>query len=173
VTATRPAGVEDERVVRAAAGITMVVGATAFGYAYFDHEYVPLQVVTACFLADFLVRVTLGLRVSPAGLLARAMTRGHAPDWVPAAPKRFAWTLGLVMSLAMTVITNSGIRGTLPRTICLLCLTLMWMESVLGVCVGCKLAGLLARRGWRREDQACADGACRVPDARVAAPRAS
>jgi hypothetical protein len=63
----------------------------------------------------------------------------------------------------MTVITNSGIRGLLPRTICLVCLTLMWMESVLGVCVGCELAGLLIRHGWATRDPAfevCARGAC-------------
>jgi hypothetical protein len=64
------------------------------------------------------------------------------------------------MSLAMTVVTNSGVRGLLPRTICLVCLTLMWMESVLGLCAGCKLAGALGRRGWMQVDAACAQGAC-------------
>ena len=52
----------------------------------------------------------------------------------------------------MTVITNSGIRGPLPRTICLICLTLMWLESVLGLCVGCEIHALLVRRGWARAD---------------------
>jgi hypothetical protein len=37
----------------------------------------------------------------------------------------------------------------LPRTICLICLTLMWMESVLGLCLGCKVYALLVRP-WRR-----------------------
>ena len=69
---------------------------------------------------------------------------------VSATPKRFAWSLGLGMALAMTVITNSGIRGYLPRTMCLVCLTLMWMESALGLCLGCKIHGLIARRGWTR-----------------------
>lgn len=80
-----------------------------------------------------------------------------------ATPKRFAWTLGLTMALAMTVITNSGIRGYLPRTICLICLTLMWLESALGLCVGCKIYGLLVRRGWialGTGDESCADGYC-------------
>ncbi len=54
------------------------------------------------------------------------MTRSHPPQWVSAKPKRFAWSLGLGMSFAMMVITNSGIRGWLPRSICLVCLTLMW-----------------------------------------------
>ena len=170
------AAVFDEREVRAAAGVTMVIGAVAFAFAYFDKQYAPLQAVTGFFLLEFLIRVTVGLRFSPAGLVARALTLGRPHEWVPAKPKRFAWTLGVAMSLAMTVITNSGIRGALPRTICLLCLTLMWMESVLGVCVGCRLAGLLARRGWIGADpafDACADGACTPADRDPASRRGS
>ena len=67
------------------------------------------------------------------------------------------------MAFAMTVITNSGIRGYLPRTICLICLTLMWLESALGLCVGCKIFGLLARRAWITVgpgDESCAGGYC-------------
>jgi len=67
------------------------------------------------------------------------------------------------MTFAMTIITNSGIRGWLPRTICLICLALMWLESVLGLCVGCRIHGLLVRRGWIGRDaeiEVCADGSC-------------
>ena len=123
----------NENEVRAAAGLTMVIGAVAFSYAYFDAE---LRAAPgrhdACSSSSSSIRLTLGLRYSPMGVVARAMTRGHPPEWVSAKPKRFAWTLGLGMSFAMVIITNSGIRGMLPRTICLICLTLMWMESVLG-----------------------------------------
>jgi Domain of unknown function (DUF4395) len=161
------AAVFDEHEVRAAAGITMVIGAVAFAFAPFDKRYAPLQAVTGFFVLEFVIRATIGFRVSPTGLVARALTLGRPPEWVSAKPKRFAWTLGAAMSLAMTVITNSGIRGALPRTICLVCLTLMWMESVLGVCVGCRVAGLLARRGWMGDDpasDACARGACTPAD---------
>ncbi len=138
----------------------------AFSFAYFDRHYVPLQVVTVVFFVEFLIRVTLGLRYSPLGVVAHLMTRSQPPEWVSAKPKRFAWTLGLAMSLSMAIITNSGIRGVLPRTICLICLTLMWMESALGVCLGCKVHALLVRRGWTSEDPAfeiCAHGACELP----------
>ena len=138
----------NENEVRAAAGLTMVIGAVAFSYAYFAKQYVPLQAAASLFFVDFLMRVTVGLRFSPVGVVARAMTLGARRTGCRRKPKRFAWTLGLVMALAMTVITNIGIRGLLPRTICLICLTLMWMESALGLCVGCKFHGLLARRGW-------------------------
>jgi hypothetical protein len=157
------AAVFDENEVRAAAGLTMVTGAVAFSFAYFDKQYVPLQVVASLFFVEFLIRVTVGIRHSPFGLVARAITFGRPPEWVSAKPKRFAWSLGLGMAFAMTVITNSGIRGYLPRTICLICLTLMWLESVLGLCLGCKIHGLLVRRGWAGDDpgyEVCADGSC-------------
>jgi uncharacterized protein DUF4395 len=159
------AAVFDENQVRAAAGITLVVGAVAFSFAYFDKQYIPLQVASTLFFVEFLARLTVGLRYSPVGVIARAMTLSRDPDWVSAKPKRFAWTLGLGMAFSMMLITNSGIRGMLPRTICAICLTLMWMESVLGLCLGCKIHALLVRRGWASKDPAfevCAGGECRL-----------
>jgi len=155
----------NESEVRAAAGLTMALGAVAFVYAYFAKVYVPIQIVTTVFSFEFLIRVTMGLKYSPMGMLARWMTQRQPPQWTSAKPKRFAWTLGLVMSLAMMVITNSGIRGALPATICLICLTLMWLEAVLGLCLGCEIHGLMVRRGWAAKDDAfevCAHGACTI-----------
>jgi hypothetical protein len=163
------AGVFDENQVRAAAGITMALGAGAFVYAYFGKVYVPIQAVTTLFFVEFLVRVTAGIHRSPLGVVAGWMTRRRAAEWVSAQPKRFAWALGLVLSFAMMVITNSGIRGALPLTICLTCLALMWMESVLGLCLGCEIHALMVRRGLARRDEAfeiCSGGACAVHERR-------
>ncbi len=161
------AGVFDEREVRAAAGLTLITGAIAFVYAYFAKEYVPIKLVTTLFLVEFLLRVTLGLKFSPFGQMAKLLTWGQSRQWVSAKPKRFAWTLGLVMSLAMTAITNANIRGTLPLTICLICMTLMWLEAVLGLCLGCEIYGAMMRRGWIDGDEAfeiCSSGACTVTE---------
>src|SRR3954470_24042979 len=160
------AAVVDENQVRAAAGLTMVLGAVAFSLAYFNHQYILLQVVSTLFFVEFLSRLTVGLRVSPIGVIARTMTLRQVPDWVSEKPKRFAWTLGLGMTFSMTIITNSGIRGMLPRTICATCLTLMWMESVLGLCLGCQIHAALVRRGWLAKDpdyEVCANGVCDLP----------
>ena len=164
------APVYNENEVRAAAGLTMVIGAVAFSYAYFDHLFLPLKIVTSFFFVEFLTRVTIGFQFSPIRVVSWAMTRNQPPDWVSAKPKRFAWTLGLGMAAAMTVITNVNIHGYLPRSMCLICLTLMWMESVLGLCLGCKIYTLLVRRGWRETDadiELCAGGVCEVAFASV------
>lgn len=172
MTATEPlvvggkelhAAVVNENQARVAAGLTMALGAVAFVYANFDKLFWPIRTVSAFFLVDFLARVTAGLERSPTGLAAGWLTHRQPPQWVSAKPKRFAWTIGVAMALTMTVVTNSGVHGALPRTICLICLTLMWLEAVLGLCLGCELYALMVRRGWRGKDDAfeiCANGAC-------------
>ena len=75
------------------AGMTMVMGAIAFAFAYFENRYWRLQVVASFFFIEFLVRVTAGISRSPVGLLTGWMTQRQPPDWVSAKPKRFAWTL--------------------------------------------------------------------------------
>jgi Domain of unknown function (DUF4395) len=157
------AGVFDEHQVRAAAGLTLVVGAVAFAHAYFANEYAPIKAVAALFAVEFLLRTAFGLHRSPFGQLARLLTAGRAAQWVSAKPKRFAWSLGVALSLPMMVATQLDVRGVLPLTICGLCLTLMWLEAVLGLCLGCEIHGALVRRGWLTKDAAfeiCSRGAC-------------
>jgi hypothetical protein len=159
------APVFDENQVRAAAGITMALGAVAFVYANFEKVFGPIKLVTTFFFIDFLIRAAVGLRYSPVGVVARVLVRRLEPQWTSAKPKRFAWTLGLVMSFSMMIITNINVHGTLPRTICLICLALMWMESVLSLCLGCEIYGFLVRHGWRQRDEAfeiCVGGACNI-----------
>src|SRR4249920_1943686 len=91
----------DEHRARAAAGITMALGAVAFAYANFDKVFWPIRSVSAFFLIDFALRVTAGLERSPTGLVGGWKTHRQPAQWVSAKPKRFAWTLGLVMALAM------------------------------------------------------------------------
>ncbi|MGY0195675.1 aminotransferase class V-fold PLP-dependent enzyme [Leptothrix sp. BB-4] len=160
------AGVFNEHEVRAAAGVTMVLAAYAFVSAFVVRAYGPMQVISAGLFIEFLVRVWFGFQHSPVRQVARWLMRRKPPEWASATPKRFAWTLGLAMASAMVLVTQAGVRGAVPMTICLICLVLMWLEAVLGLCIGCELHGLLVRRGWTRKDPAyeiCAHGACEWP----------
>jgi hypothetical protein len=160
------APVYNEHEVRGAAGLTLAAGTIAFCYAYFEHRFLPIKAVSTYFFFEFFIRVFVGFQYTPTRFVARALLRGREPMWVSAKPKRFAWSMGLVMSAAMTVITNSNITGLLPRTICLICIVLMWFEAVLGICVGCEMHAFLVRRGWASKDAAfevCVGGVCDVP----------
>jgi hypothetical protein len=68
------ATVFNENELRAAAGLTLVLGAVAFCYAYLAKVQLPIQAVTTLFFVEFLARVTLGLRFSPVGVAARVLT---------------------------------------------------------------------------------------------------
>ncbi len=61
------APVANEHQVRPAAGTTMAIGAVPLAYAYFEHRYWPLQVVSSLLFAEFLVRVTAGISRNPIG----------------------------------------------------------------------------------------------------------
>jgi Domain of unknown function (DUF4395) len=82
------------------------------------------------------------------------------PDWVSAKPKRFAWSLGLGMASARTVITDSGIRGYPPRTICLICLPIMRLESALGFCLGRVVGRALLREVLDRQKRRSSRWSC-------------
>ena len=73
---------------------------------------------------------------------------------------------GLTFVISAAAISNGGIQGHLPTTIWLIFLTPIWRESALGLCLGCEIHGLLARRGWAEKDpdfEIYANGACDVP----------
>jgi Domain of unknown function (DUF4395) len=164
----------NEHQVRAAAGITLALASAAFVQAWLVQRYVPIQAVTVFFALEFALRCAFGLRASPVGWLAGRLVARQAPFWVSAAPKRFAWTLGLVMACAMALITNLGIRGALPLSICAICLALMWLETALGLCLGCEIYRIGVRRGWVRVDDAfevCTHGACGLATEPTGGPR--
>ena len=155
----------NEQQVRAAAGITLVLATFAFVQAWLVQRYAAIQIVTVFFALEFALRCAFGLRGSPVGWLTGRLVARQAPVWVSARPKRFAWTLGLVMASAMALITNTGVRGALPLAICTFCIALLWLETALGLCLGCEIYRALVRRGWVAVDDAfevCTHGACRV-----------
>lgn len=51
--------------------------------------------------------------------------------------------------------------GLAARSTCLVCLALMWLESVLGVCLGREIREQLVRRGWARPGPRARGGAGR------------
>jgi hypothetical protein len=60
----------------------------------------------------------------------------------------------------LAILANAAIRGWLPGWICLAFITLLWLESVLALCLGGETHALMVRHGWVRQDEAYA--ACAV-----------
>lgn len=112
-------------------------------------------------------------RLSPTAWLATLLSRGQAPVWKPLAPKRFAWTIGAsFISLCLVFFnpevfagwvnwiahtellptTHNYLSPWIPLVLVWVCFGFMWLETVLGLCVGCKLHALLVRVGLVKEE---------------------
>ena len=89
------APVFNENEVRAAAGITMALGAVAFVYANFEKVFVPIQARHDLLLHRLPHPRDRGDPVQPRRRGLPPADRRLEPQWVSAKPKRFAWTLGL------------------------------------------------------------------------------
>ncbi len=113
-------------------------------------------------------------RLSPTILISSFLAKSSAPVWKPLLPKRFAWSIGASFITVCLIYFNpevfAGWVNTLffgeilatthnymprwvPWVLVWVCIGFMWMETVLGVCAGCKVHTLLVRMGLL--DEAC------------------
>jgi hypothetical protein len=98
----------------------------------------------------FVARVLTGPRLSPLGLLVTRVVRPRlpvAPRPVPGPPKRFAQGVGVAFSVTAAVLAlGFGAVGAAYVVLALLTAAAT-LESVFGLCLGCKAFALLMRVG--------------------------
>jgi hypothetical protein len=104
--------------------------------------------LVAVIAAGFVLRVAFGPRISPAALLSVKVLapRLGAPKLVPGPPKRFAQGIGAVLSLAALALLTLGM-SLAGWTLMVLLIVAASLESLIGLCLGCIIFGVLARRG--------------------------
>jgi len=160
-----PYPVLDEREVRAAAGVMLVLAGSAFFLALLAKQYYLLQAFVLLFTLEFFIRVVVNPYYAPIFAIGRLLVKNQKPEWVGAIQKKFAWSLGLIMAGSMIIISLLlGIKGWLPFTVCSLCLLFLWAESTLGVCVGCNMYSYMIKKGLIKPEvkAACPGGACSI-----------
>jgi hypothetical protein len=150
----------DERAARSvAAGVViMCVAAMVFEQGWI---LVPLAY-------GFWARVASGPRFSPLGQLATRVVAPRLPGQprlVPGPPKRFAQAIGVVFSSTAIVLWFGFGLSTATWVVVGLLATAAFLESALGLCLGCKVFGLLMRAGVIPEEVclSCADISRRHP----------
>lgn len=143
-----PYPVLNERAIRAGAGIVFAAGFFAFFQALELGNFIYLQLLVPFLFFDFLMKTVVGIRFSPMSILANWVVKNQQPEFVGAVQKRFAWSIGLVLSFTMMLLLFVfEVRGLPNLAICSLCLTFMFMESAFGICVGCKIYNFLLKKG--------------------------
>lgn len=149
----------NERAVRAAAGLLFLLGGAAFATALATGSVQPLQPFGMFFMIDMALRVTAGDRWSPTLLLGRLAVKGQGSEWVGAPQKKFAWWLGF--GLAFVSCAGMGLFAAplwVTLVLCGVCLSLLFIETAFGICVGCALQGLFGKQ----PPMYCPGGACDV-----------
>jgi hypothetical protein len=100
-------------------------------------------------VVGFLARTAAGPRFSVLGRLATQVVapRLGMPRFVPGPPKRFAQSIGLVLTTVAAVASYGFGAVLLPTLLVAVLLVFALLESVLGFCAGCWMFGHLMRWG--------------------------
>jgi hypothetical protein len=149
----------NEREVRAAAGILFLFAFLAVLLAILKGNFLLLKYFIVSFLIDFIIRVFVNPKFSPALIIGRLIVSRQIPEYVGAAQKKFAWIIGLVLATIMfllIVIVNS--YSAITGLICLICLIFLFFESAFGICLGCLFYGWF----YGRKAQYCPGEVCDV-----------
>ena len=130
--------VMNEREIRASAGILFLVIFSAWMRSLYFEDFLLVKYFITFFFMDFIIRIFVSPKYSPTLIIGRWIVNKQTPEYVGAAQKKFAWTIGLVLSSIMfltLVVMNSFTIFT--SLICLICLVFLFFESVFGICLGC------------------------------------
>jgi hypothetical protein len=147
----------NEREIRAAAGILFLATLISLMLIIFKNNFLPIKYVITLFLSDFIIRVFINPKFSPALIIGRLIVRNQVPEYVGAAQKKFAWIIGVALSGTMfifMVLLNS--YSPITGIICFVCLVFLFFESAFGICLGCKFYPLF----YKQKPQYCSGEVC-------------
>ena len=149
----------NEREIRASAGILFLVMFIGWMQILFRENFVLIKYFITLFLTDLMIRVFVDPKYSPTLILGRWIVGKQTPEYVGAAPKKFAWSIGLVLSTTMfllLVVLNS--TSFFTGIACMTCLIFLFFESAFGICLGC----LVYPWFYKEKTQLCPGEVCAV-----------
>ena len=107
----------------------------------------PLFLVTLA--VGFVLRVLTGPRLSPLALFVTRVVVPRLkaePRWVPGTPKRFAQGIGATLTVGALLSWLAGAAGLAAVLVAMVAVAAT-LESVLAICLGCRLFAVLMRVG--------------------------
>lgn len=152
----------NEYAARTVAGGVLLTSIAALALSLaVNHNWLWL---TAPLAYGFIARVLTGPTLSPLGQLASRVIGpriGSKPTAGP--PKRFAQTIGMVITVTALIATASGAFG-FAQVLLGLIIVAAALESLAGFCIGCTIFAALMRRGYIPEAtcEACANVGLRL-----------
>jgi hypothetical protein len=145
----KPYKVLDERRMRASAAIMLLLGSIATINGFVLHQYEIIPYIMGGFVINFLIGLFINPKFSPTVMLAWLFVRKQTPIPIGAVQKKFAWSIGLLLSSAIFVLsimlqTDDSLFHTVC-SLCILCLLMLYLETAFAICVGCKVYDLFIR----------------------------
>ena len=145
-----PIRVLNEREIRAAAGILFLATFISLNIILATGNFVPVKYVVTIFLLDFIIRVFVNPRYAPTLIIGRWIVGRQTPEYVGAPQKKFAWAIGVALSLLMFVfLVLVNAYSIITGITCLICLVFLFFESAFGICLGCKFYPLFFKERAR------------------------
>ena len=149
----------NEREARAGAGLLFVFAILSFLYAYRTMDFRYTSIFITFFMVDFFIRVLVNPKYAPSLIVGRFFVARQKPEYVGAAQKRFAWSIGLVLSVIMFwLVVVVEMMTPIKIYICTACLILLFSETAFGICIGCVLYNLVRKT----PPTLCPGGVCEV-----------
>ena len=146
--------VVDDVTVRLIAAVVLVLAIAALSlHQWWIYAFLAL---------DFTLRVTFGPKSSPVAQPVQRFVRPRvktAKRPTAGPPKRFAAGIGAVLTTAAAVLWALGVAAPLVVAIGAVMVVFPALESIFGICVGCKAFGVLMKLGVVPEEICleCAD----------------
>lgn len=148
----------NEREARAAAGILGMLGTIIIFVGIGFNHIIAARVYLAFLWVDFTLRM-ISPKYVPSLLLARFIVQNQKPEYVGGLQKRFAWTIGWLISLPMVYWFVLNWDITFYKVlICVLCASLMFLESAFSICIGCMIYKAITRE----DAKYCPGGVCEI-----------
>lgn len=130
----------NEREARAGAGILLLPAVVSFMNSYLTHNFIFTKIFVTLFMVDFFIRIFLNPNYAPSLIIGRFFVQNQTPEYVGAKPKRFAWSIGFILSVIMFfIIVVFEFMTPIKIAICLLCIAFLFAETAFGICLGCIL----------------------------------
>lgn len=145
----------DERRVRASSGFMFLIGGIASinGFILQQYEIIPWMI--GFLVLNFMIAIFINPKFAPTMFLGYLFTYRQSRMPIGAVQKKFAWSLGLGLSIAIFVLSLFLLEDAsyfdAVCGLCLICLLLLYLETAFAICVGCKLYHWSVRIGLLRK----------------------
>ncbi len=159
----------DERRMRASAGLMLLLGVIAFINGFILQNYIVIPYIAGFLMLNFMIGIFINPKFSPTIFVAYLFVRKQSALPIGAIQKKFAWSLGLGLSLVIFTLSLFLINDVSyfepVCMLCMICLILLYVETAFGICLGCKLYYVALRLKLLKEPEEkpnCMGDSCEI-----------